>query len=454
MIKKEREIALEILKERSGDRFVKDIYSHKMEQYGYLNTVQKALIKRLVQGTAEREYTLDYYIRAYSSLRLKKIEENVLHILRLSVYQILFMDKIPMYSIVNDAVNLVKKVKQFRAVSFTNALLHKIADEKTVILKDLESLAKRNPSVAYSFPEEVIQILREDYSEAVCEGMMAASLQEKPLSIRLIRHNDDAQSLVQAFPEQKAKAIVGEGILFDNVYKYNGNIEQEPAFQAGYIQVQDESSMLVGHLAAAECPKLIYDVCAAPGGKAAHLAGLLPQSRIIASDIRAEKVAKILENKNRLRLENLQATIQDACEYDIRKQEPADCVIADVPCSGLGVIGSKPDIKYRINKQAIQDLNQIQSQILKQAAQYVKPGGVLFYSTCTITAAENQQMVRQFLQEHPEFTLYDFSGDPIFQSANAKHMLKQGEMYWQDKMLQILPQTLHGFFIAKLRKTL
>ncbi|RRD93975.1 16S rRNA (cytosine(967)-C(5))-methyltransferase RsmB [Clostridiales bacterium COT073_COT-073] len=453
MVKKEREIALEILMERSDNHFIKTIYMRKMVEYPYLNTVQKAMIKRLVQGVAEREYTLDYVIRANSSLRLKKIAANVLNILRLSVYQIMYMDKIPEYSIVNEGVELVKKQKQFQAVAFTNAVLHQIANQKAKILNEISRLKdQKNWKVAYSFPQELIDLLLKEYSPKIVEKILAESLKEKPLTLRFITPDQQAAASVRGFL-QSSKRIVGQGILFDRVCKYYGNIEQESIFQQGYLQIQDEASMLVGHLAAADQPKSVYDLCAAPGGKSTHLAVLLPDSQIMATDVSPEKAQKIKENKNRLKLANLQISVQDATLFDPEKKE-ADCVLADVPCSGLGVIGSKPEIKYRINQSAINELNQIQSQILEQAAKYVKNGGTLFYSTCTILSAENRLMVEKFLQKHPEFSLCSIADDPIFQGENAKQMEKNGEMIWQNQMLQILPQSLHGFFIAKLRKTL
>ena len=165
MKRKEREIAFEILNKCSVNCFVKTVYLAKMEKYSNLNSVQRAFIKRLVQGVVEREYSLDYVIRRNSSLRLKKIDRSVLLVLRMSVYQILYMDKIPPYSIVNEAVELVKKQKQFRAVAFTNAILHKIVKKKSEIIKELDDLKQMDYKTAYSFPQELIDILLEDYSE-------------------------------------------------------------------------------------------------------------------------------------------------------------------------------------------------------------------------------------------------------------------------------------------------
>lgn len=210
--------------------------------------------------------------------------------------------------------------------------------------------------------------------------------------------------------------------------------------------------MLVGYLAAAERPRLIYDLCAAPGGKTAHLAALLPEARLIASDLSEHKAEKIRENINRLGLTNVEVTVQDAAQADPRKKEAADCVLADVPCSGLGVMAGKPDVKYRLTRQTVADLSRIQEQILEQAASYVKPGGVLLYSTCTLLPAENQDRIESFLSAHPEFECCDISVGSIFQTPGAKRLLAAGQLIWRGGALQILPGELQGFFIGKLRR--
>lgn len=450
MIKKEREIALEILRECDEKHFSKTVYLKKVSEYSHLNNVQKAFIKRIVHGTLERQITLDYLIRQASNIRLKKIQEDVLIILRLSVYQLIYMDKVPDYSVVNEAVNLVKKQKQWKAVAFVNAVLNKIAKEKETIHQELSRLEKVGDwEKAYSAPQAFIELLKKDYTEAKLKKILKSSLSEKPINVRQHVPSPEAAEEIKKWNEKYPAG----GIFFQNVHSFQGNIEEQPAFQKGYLQVQDESSMLVGYLAAQDKPKLIYDLCAAPGGKSTHLASLLPDARIIASDISEIKTKKIEENIKRLQLKNIQTTVQDAALYDQRKSEKADTVLVDAPCSGLGVISAKPEIKYRVVDEAVLQLQEIQKNILEQAANYVKTGGALFYTTCTLLRRENSENVQDFLSKHPEFELCNLQKEEIFQTQSAKKMADNGELLWQDGMLQIMPYRLHGFFIAKLLKT-
>ena len=452
-MKRERAIVLEILLERTEQRFFKTVYLQKMADYPELNGQQRAFIKRLAQGTLEREYTLDKVLRHYSKLRLKKLSPAVHGILRLSLYQLLYMDKVPAYSVVHEAVELAKERREFRAVSFINALLRRVAENPKVAIEYVESLYRQGDWQSfYSFPQEVIDLLLESYAPAIVQRILSDSLMEKPLSLRLIATNVAEQAEIDAFLRERADRLRGEGVLFPQVRKYNGSMEDETVFQKGYIQVQDESSMLVGYLAAKEMPKRIYDLCAAPGGKSVHLAGLLPDAKLIASDLSEQKVEKIRENIRRLRLKNMEVTVQDAAQADARKQEKADCVLADVPCSGLGVIAGKPDIKYRLTRQAVAELSRIQAKILEQAAQYVAVGGVLLYSTCTLLPEENQEQIHRFLKDHTEFSLCDISSDELFQTLGAQRLMADGKLIWQQGMLQILPGELQGFFIAKLRR--
>ncbi len=451
-MKKEREIVFEILAEQSENRFLKVIFQERLERYSFLNAAQKAFIKRLAQGCLEREYTLDKVLRRYSTLRLKKLSRTVLIILRLSLYQLIFMDKIPEYSIVNEAVELAKKKREFRAVPFINALLRKAAADREGIESYLQELKKEDWQSYYSFPQELIELLLESYPRRIVQAVLDNSLEQLPQSLRLIGESAEAMAERDKFLEKNKGNIRIGGILFDNVLKYTGNVKAEALFQKGCLQVQDESSMLVGYLAAKEKPKLIYDLCAAPGGKSVHLAELLPEAQLIASDLTEEKAERIRENICRLGLKNIRVCVQDAARPDSLMKEPADCVLADVPCSGLGVMSGKPDVKYRLTRQSIQELCQIQRKILIQAAKCVKEGGYLFYSTCTILPAENREMVESFLREHREWELCELFTDPIFQTEAAKRLVEQGFLIRQQGMMQILPGELHGFFIAKLHK--
>lgn len=449
-MKKERDIVLEILLARSENRFVKDIYIEKMQQYDELNPVQKRFIKKLSQGVTEREYTLDYVIGMYSKVRKSKIKKKALNVLRLSIYQILYMDKIPDYSVLHEAGQLLKKNKEFRAVPFCNGLLRSVLTDKENCIKKVQGIAETDWQTAYSFPQELIDLLLQSYDRERVQHILADSLEEKPLNVRLLGKNKEWEAQLTEFCEWHR--CQGGGIFFEDVCKYAGNIEDEPLFQKGALHVQDEASMLVGYLAAKESPKLIFDLCASPGGKSTHLSYLLPNSQIKAFDISEEKQKKIEQNIKRLGINNIQTMVANATIVEPSRVNQADCVLADVPCAGLGVIAGKPDMKYRITADKVKSLNQIQAKILEAASEYVKPDGTLIYSTCSILPSENNEMVDAFLQKHTDFTLCDISADEIFQPAQVRQLIEKKELQFKNGMLQLLPGAVHGFFIAKLKK--
>lgn len=458
-MKKERAIVLEILQEFGKQRYLKEIYHQTLSKYPYLKSVQKSFIKKLAQGTVERLLTLDYIIRENSKIRLKKIEEAVLNILRMSVYQILFMDKIPEYSILHEAVELVKATKVNRAVPYANALLRSVIGKKSEYLKKLEEWKETNPVLAYSFPEELYTMLSGTYDEKILRQIMEQSLTEKAFHVRMLMPaNEESfgerEIEIARFLDENQNNLKRGGIFFDEVCHFFGNIEQESAFQKGFLHVQDESSMLVGHFGATTKAKLVYDVCAAPGGKSVHLAQLLEDAQIYSYDISEKKVDKIRQNIKRLGIENMQAKVWDASVLDQNRIETADLVVADVPCSGTGVISGKVDLKYRVNHENVTQLMEIQKQILDTVAQYVKKGGYLLYSTCSILPSENREQVQDFLKSHPDFEIEKISGDAIWQRPELPEAMERKEVFfeWQEEMLQLLPSRIHGFFLALLKR--
>lgn len=459
-MKKEREIVLEILSELGKQRYLKEIYHDTLKKYPDLNSLQKSFIKRLSQGSVERMITLDYIIRENSKLRLKKIDPCVLNILRLSVYQILFMDKIPEYSIVNEAVELVKKTKNNRTVPFSNALLRSILQRKEEYLVKLKDWQESNPCLAYSFPVELVELLYNTYEPEIVKQIMANSLREKPFNLRLLpvkegENKKQSEEELQIFRQSHSDSLQSGGLFFDEVCQFHGNIEEESAFQKGYLHVQDESSMLVGYLGAKTNPQVVYDLCAAPGGKSVHLAQLLPHAEIYSYDLTQQKIEKIQQNIRRLALESIKTGVYDATVIDDTRKETADLVIADVPCSGTGVISSKVDLKYRVNATNIEELIDIQKSILAAAAAYVKKGGYLLYSTCSILPSENREQVMWFLEHNPEFEICAIQSDPIWQRQRIKDYEEKAQekvLLWQGEMLQLLPSQIHGFFLTLLKR--
>lgn len=440
-----RELSLSILSEV----FEQDSYSNvaihnTLLKYQYLDKQDRAFLSRLTEGVIERVIELDYVINQFSKVNTKKMKGPIRNILRMGVYQILYMAQVPDSAACNEAVNLAQRKGFFNLKGFVNGVLRNISREKENIpWPDKES--KEYLSVAYSCPEWIINLWLSEYTFQQVEEILKAFLQEKKTTIRCNQNKIAAEKLKQQLLKENITVEDGEYLpcaLKISDYNY---LRKIAAFQEGLFQVQDESSMMVSYVAGIKQDDRIIDLCAAPGGKTTHAAELLKGSGIVlARDISEEKVSLIRENAKRLNLTNIKAEVKDALNYQEEEKETADIVFADLPCSGLGVIGKKADIKYKTKKEDIEALQKIQREILKVAEAYVKPGGILMYSTCTINSIENMDNVK-WLTEHYNFKLEAF--DSYLKNTNNMETSKLG-------YVQFLPgiHPTDGFFIAKLRK--
>ena len=346
----------------------------------------KGLVTELVYGVVRRKLTLDYIISRYSKIKLKKLSKYLLLILRMGVYQIYFTDKIPDSAAVNESVKLAKKYCG-KSAGFANAILHSVIRGRETLEYPKEKIEFL--SVKYSFPKEIVEMFSEF---EFCEELLAALNEEPKTTVRVNRLKSEA--LAGDFEEtplyQYAKTVKGMDIATSADYI------------AGRIIPQDIAAMLAAEALSPKPGELCVDMCAAPGGKTTHIAELMGNSgKIYAFDIHPHKVEIIKKNAERLGIDIIEAETADA---SVPKEEllgKADKVLADVPCSGIGIIRRKPDIKW--NKDDICELPKIQYNILKNAAGYLKPGGELVYSTCTINRRENEDVVKRFLAENENF---------------------------------------------------
>ncbi len=398
-----REIAVDILNEiLEQDGYTHLVLSRSLEKYQYLDKQQRAFLTRLVQGTVEYTYQIDFLINErVKKPKVAKMKPYIRTVLRMSVYQILYMDGVPDSAACNEAVKLVKKHGFSGLSGFVNGVLRSIAREKETITFD-------KLDVKYSMPEWIVSMWEEKYGKTQTEAMLAAFLADAPTTIRVNTARISVEDLTERLQRQGISVEKVEEIpyaLSISGYDYLNAIEE---FKEGLFYVQDLSSMMVAYSAEIKEGDYIIDVCAAPGGKSLHAAELLAGTGYVeARDLSDAKVALMNENFKKSALNNLKAKKWDATVRDEDAIEKADILFCDVPCSGLGIIGKKPDIKYHMSLEQIHELATLQREILNTVWQYLKPGGTLMYSTCTISHEENEENVAWFLAEHPEFELLE-----------------------------------------------
>ena len=442
-----RELVLGVLLEvtRDGE------YSHislrnVLTKYQYLDKRDRAFITRVVEGTLEHMIEIDYIINQFSKVKVNKMKPVIRCILRSAVYQLKYMDSVPNSAACNEAVKLATKKGFASLKGFVNGVLRSIERNLDTITYPDEANAMEYLSVKYSMPEWILQKWLAEYNRETVETMLADFQTEKPTTIRVNRNVMSKEELMQSLEEQGVH-VENHPYLTDALwissYDYLADLD---SFQKGAFHVQDISSMLVAHLANPKQGDIVIDVCAAPGGKSLHMAELLRGTgHVEARDLTDYKVNLIWENIERSGMKNIEAVRWDATVLDEASVGKADILVADLPCSGLGVLGKKTDLKYKMTEQTQRELVVLQREILSKVKSYVKPGGILIYSTCTINEAENTGNVEWFLKENEEFELVSIKEDLCEELR---------ESVVQEGCLQLLPgvHKSDGFFIAKFKK--
>lgn len=426
----ERELVLGVLLEVTRD----GVYSHialrgVLEKYQYLDKKERAFITRVAEGTLEHMIEIDYIINQFSKVKVNKMKPVIRNIIRSAVYQLKYMDSVPNSAVCNEAVKLAAKKGFGSLKGFVNGVLRNIERNLDQIVYPDESDLTAYLSVRYSMPEWILEQWFAEYDRETIETMLKDFQAEKPTCIRC--------NLNRITKEELIGKLQAEGVtvqehpmlpyaLWISGYNYLGGLE---SFQNGDYQVQDSSSMLVTEWADPQKGDYIIDVCAAPGGKALHMADKLAGTgHVEARDLTDYKVGLIQENIIRSGMHNIEAVRQDATELTEASVEKADIVIADLPCSGLGVLGKKTDLKYKMTADMQAELITLQRRILGIVQSYVKPQGTLLYSTCTIHKGENEENVKWFLEQYPAY-----------------------ELLLEKQMLPGIDES-DGFFIAKFRK--
>ena len=476
----EREAVLEIL---TGIR-EQGTYSHiavkemldRCEREG-MDRRQRAFVKRMTEGVIERRIELDDVLRRYTK-KGARIRPVIRDILRMGIFQILYMDSVPDSAACNEAVKLTKAYGKKELAGFVNGVLRTVVREKEAgklvpSAGEAADAGAGHPAAGgsagspdgsadpaalsrkYSMPEWIVRMWQEQLGERETEGLLAALLQIRPVSIRF----DDRCSLAERETILEKMRLKGVGVEKGHYLPYccyltgTDSISELPGYREGLWTVQDESSMMVAEAAGLEGGEIVYDVCAAPGGKSMHCASRLlaiadekgegaGAGEVHAFDLSKGKTTQILKNVRRMHLSNVTVQQRDARIPVPEEAGKADVLLCDLPCSGLGVIGRKRDIKYHVTEKQLEELSVLQKDILRSAVPYLRKGGVLIYSTCTVNEGENGR-IADFIEKE-----LGFAPDPI------AGYLPEGIPGIKGNRLQLLPNVhgTDGFFLARFVK--
>lgn len=404
-----------------------------------LSDRDKAFAARLFYGVTERKLTLEHIIGAYVSKPLQKLDRQVRITLMMGVYQIMYMDNVPDSAAVNESVSLVKKLGKASASGMVNAVLRSIIrDGKKIPPVKGDKYDKM--AVEYSCPAELIRRICKGYGEENTVSLLEASLLP---SVTVLRTNVLKTSSEELIASLKSRGISAQASEFEEnavICDDLRDVERDPDFIAGNYHVQDYSSQLCCKAVSPRKGETVIDICAAPGGKTFTMAEMMgDEGRIFACELHEKRTGLIVKGAERLGISCIEAVTNDARVYN-EKLPMADRVLCDVPCSGYGVIRGKPEIRYKPLSEA-QRLPEIQLDILRTACRYVKDGGLLVYSTCTVNIEENECVIEKFLAENSDFHGEEFPKD-------------MGDFFQGKFMSAIFSKQFggDGFFICRMRK--
>ena len=400
-MKTARQIAVEALGKVNGSKGYSNIVIDKALEQSGLDLRDAAFATALFYGVLERMLTLDHCIAGFSKTPVEKLTPQVREILRVSLYQILYMDSVPDSAAVNEAVNLTRVFRKESAGGFVNGVLRAFLRSGKRVPRMAGSRADQL-SVQYSCPAWLVQLWLDSYGEENTEGILKTSLGPPPVYIRANTLKTTADALSSRLEEEGAGVRRDE--MEENCLRGSGTGDGTalPAFQEGLFHVQDKSSQLCVKALDARPGMRVLDICAAPGGKSFTAAQWMHgEGELLAMDLYRARAALVAEGAQRLGIGCITAKEGDASRYN-SKLGLFDRVLCDAPCSGLGIIRRKPEIKYK-NPEELGEIPQLQYSILSNSANYVKEGGILLYSTCTLNPAENEEVVARFLAEHPGF---------------------------------------------------
>lgn len=434
-----REIAYKVLLDVEKNKNYSNMAINKHFKDVKLSNQDRGLATEIIYGVIENKYYIDYMIDKLSKVKTNKMEIYVKTLLRMGIYQIMFLNSISDYAAVNETVNLAKK-KNSKVSGFINGILRNVIRQKETIGEikvkdDIDYLA-----IKYSYDKWMIRNWMIHFGREFTEELLEANSQRPSIYLRTNTLKITRDELIEKLEKQNIKAskvsVVDEAIKVENLK----DIENNTLYKEGLFTVQDISSMLVGKVMNPKEKSLVLDVCSAPGGKTTHIGTLLNNTgQVVSRDIYDHKLKLIKASCKRLGLTNVDVEEYNGLSLDKESIGKFDYVLADVPCSGLGIIRRKPEIKYK-EKEEFRSLPPIQKKILENASKYVKKGGTLIYSTCTIQDSENIDIINEFLQKNKNFELVPINEVKVDLDNQEKGYMK------------IYPNVheMDGFFISKL----
>lgn len=447
MKKSVRQLASEILDKVDSRKAYADILLDRALRTANLNERDRALLNELTYGTLRWRGNIDGRLRQYLRRPLTKTDPLIRNLLRVTFYQLLFLNKIPDYAAVNEAAQLAKVHGGAKTAGFVNGVLRNFLREKDRANDNFdkcESAARL--AVTCSHPEWLVRRWLDEFGPDSTRALLLANNERAPLILRVnslkITRAELLQRLANAGVSASATRCSPQAVRVVS----GGAVEKLPGFAEGLFQVQGEASQLVGYLLSPLPGERILDACAAPGGKSTHIAELMKdEGEVVAIDNSPRGVEKIRDNATRLDLKSLRILRADASEeLNGLKLGSFDRILIDAPCSGFGTLRGQPEIKWHRNESDIQRLSRFQSKILHRVAGYLKPGGVIVYATCTLTRDENERMVEFFLAAHGSFELQDA----------ARYLPQEARQMVRGKYFLALPHRddTDGFFAARMRK--
>ncbi|MGB9792634.1 MAG: 16S rRNA (cytosine(967)-C(5))-methyltransferase RsmB [Thermacetogeniaceae bacterium] len=447
-----RDGALRVLLAVEKEGAYANLALQKLRSLHRLKTPDAALLTELVYGTLRWQNTLDWVINQFSKLPVDKMNSVVRNILRLGAYQLLFLERIPPPAACNEAVKLAKLWGLEQLGGFVNGVLRNIVRNKEkIIYPSLDENPSLHISVKYSHPLWLVDRWLERWGEKETISLCIANNETPPLVLRCNTLKTTPEKLLQELTEDGISVVpspyIPEGLRVSQI----NHLNELRSYKAGYFVVQDESSMLASLILQPEEGSFVLDACSGPGGKTTHLAQIMRnKGKILALDIHEHKLRLVAETAERLGISIIERRLLDARSLPEELHGKADYVLVDVPCSGLGVIRRRPELRWRLNPEKLSLYPQQQLEILKGAAVAVKKGGVLVYSTCSTEPEENRDVISRFLQEAVGFQPEDITDLIPFPLVHEVDQQTAKAGY-----IQLMPHRhgTDGFFIARLRKT-
>jgi 16S rRNA (cytosine967-C5)-methyltransferase len=439
-----RETALRTLFDIDRNKAYSNISLDRHLHNSKLSGLDTAFVTELVHGVLKRKLTLDYVISLFSKIKPEKISPWIYNVLRLGAYQLLFMSRVPASAAVDESVKLARRFGHQASANFVNAVLRNINKNKSDIKYPNESDLVKHLSVRYSYPEWLAELWLHRYGREFAESLMAAGNEKPDYTIRVNTLRISTAELAGILTDKGYETHAGKYSKDTLIVTNPSGLLNSEEYKKGLFIVQDESSMLAVRVLDPKPGEFVIDVCSAPGGKAAYASALMNNTgRIAAMDIYDNKLAAIRTTAERLGIGIIEIELHDAQVSKPEFEGKADRVLADVPCTGFGIIRKKPDIKWSRKPDDINELVRLQRIILDASAAYLKPNGEIVYSTCTFGPEENENAVEDFLINNPSFEPVDFG-----------EMLPEGLKCQRKGMFQLFPNVhgTDGFFIAKLRR--